>query len=675
MPREFHLGIYEKCVQERRRAATLPGRGRLQGGQEASHVAALDDFIFPSVPELGTVYASPKMRGATASLVGEDFVMHPHRHMHSGMGGMDQNFHKDGHHIPMRHHRPRWIMGMYFCTDTTIEMGPTGVVSGSQYWLCDKQNWAELYTGEEPADPAAKEKFESAREEFMSAMTTTDTELRDHVFEQCGKAFGAEQYRAVCKAGSVLFIHFDILHRASRQEPTDPEGRKVWDELMAEALEAQVKGRIRMADQASFSDKIGVKWRPNFKLQYFRVSDPVRPTWLGADPTGTTDSFAYTGASPQQQAVWQSIYDWMKGEGVSAAALSEADVGRLSGLINTLEGVAAEPERIGSAYALGRGAKAGSESALAALVAALESDTERINRAGMHGMATSGQAGVPALLQLIAEAVPTLEEASGHGRLLVKQCIHALAEALEQPDVASVTAMVSASDAARAALLAHEERNPSGEALPHGASKEQRDAKGRVLGIAAELRQIVATSMATLGCVAERSAAAGDVEACAVIADCLIGVAGEEEVGSGSGSTPDAATAIPELARESATHGLIRLASTGSVDSSLAHRAAVAGCDVSGNHRHYAFVAGFATEAALRCFEDEPTPVREMLGAKLRAAAETSEWWAEVCSGAPSMFRGAEVAEVNEFWQRRADPFGKPTREWQREGLTTFIEL
>eukprot|EP01043_Picozoa_sp_COSAG02_P077770 COSAG02_NODE_17192_length_1022_cov_1.391116_1_plen_35_part_10 len=35
--------------------------------------------------------------------------------MHSGMGGMDQNFHKDGHHIPMRHHRPRWIMGMYFC--------------------------------------------------------------------------------------------------------------------------------------------------------------------------------------------------------------------------------------------------------------------------------------------------------------------------------------------------------------------------------------------------------------------------------------------------------------------------------------------------------------------------------------------------------------------------------
>jgi hypothetical protein len=77
VPREVHLSIYDKCVAERRRAAALPGRGRLQGGQESSHVAALDDFIFPHVPELGAVYGSPIMRGATASLVGRDYVMHP----------------------------------------------------------------------------------------------------------------------------------------------------------------------------------------------------------------------------------------------------------------------------------------------------------------------------------------------------------------------------------------------------------------------------------------------------------------------------------------------------------------------------------------------------------------------------------------------------------------------
>jgi hypothetical protein len=338
-------------------------------------------------------------------------------------------------------------------------------------------------------------------------------------------------------------------------------------------------------------------------------------------------------------------------------------------------------------------------------------------------------------MRLIAESSSAaLEDNDGHGRLLVKQCVHALAESLEEPDVSSVTAMVGVADAARGALIEYETSHPSGDALPewlryagkndHTMTKQkwakltaeqkkqyEQVAEQSQSNAAAELRQIVATTMASLGCVAERTVALGDVEACAVIADCLIECAGSEEVGvrkrhflshlyikcillprqardkhrenskkvpfsqSGVGGTPDAATSIPELARESAAHGLIRLASTGSVDRSTVHRAAVAGCDVSGNHRHYQFVAGFATEAALRCFEDEPTPVRQMLSAKLRAAAESSPWWAEVCSGAPSMFRGAAVEEVAEFWTEKADPFGKKEREWERRGLTTFVEL
>jgi hypothetical protein len=329
----------------------------------------------------------------------------------------------------------------------------------------------------------------------------------------------------------------------------------------------------------------------------------------------------------------------------------------------------------------------------------VRSDTERINRAGMHGLATAGQPAAPTLMRLIAESSSAaLEDNDGHGRLLVKQCVHALAESLEEPDVSSVTAMVGVADAARGALIEYETSHPSGDALPewlryagkndHTMTKQkwakltaeqkkqyEQVAEQSQCNAAAELRQIVATTMASLGCVAERTVALGDVEACAVIADCLIECAGSEEVGSGVGGTPDAATSIPELARESAAHGLIRLASTGSVDRSTVHRAAVAGCDVSGNHRHYQFVAGFATEAALRCFEDEPTPVRQMLSAKLRAAAESSPWWAEVCSGAPSMFRGAAVEEVAEFWTEKADPFGKKEREWERRGLTTFVEL
>lgn len=88
--------------------------------------------------------------------------------------------------------------------------GPTGLVTGSQYWLCDRQDWSALYTGstEEPSDRAAAQRFEEAGKKFRSAMSSPDTVLRDHVFEQCGKAFGGKQYQAVCEAGSVLFIHF-----------------------------------------------------------------------------------------------------------------------------------------------------------------------------------------------------------------------------------------------------------------------------------------------------------------------------------------------------------------------------------------------------------------------------------------------------------------------------------
>ena len=55
----------------------------------------------------------------------------------------------------------------------------------------------------------------------------------------------------------------------------------------------------------------------------------------------------------QQQAVWQNIYDWMKGEGREATStipLSDVEVKKLSELIHTLDTVADEPQRIGSAY-------------------------------------------------------------------------------------------------------------------------------------------------------------------------------------------------------------------------------------------------------------------------------------------------------------------------------------
>lgn len=185
-----------------------------------------------------------------------------------------------------------------------------------------------------------------------------------------------------------------------------------------------------------------------------------------------------------------------------------------------------------AAAALGRAVKAGSTAALDVLVIAMRAETERINRAAMHGLSAAGQAAVAALLRLIGGTAPSLalpDSVGAHQRLVAKQCIHALAEALERPNVDAVSALVSFANNSRDLLAECE------------GSKEK--------SAAAELRQVVATSMTSLGCIAERGVLQQDVAVCAIIADCLIEVVGSEEVGSEVGGTPDAATAIPELAR------------------------------------------------------------------------------------------------------------------------------
>jgi hypothetical protein len=95
--------------------------------------------LLPAVPELAQVFADPVVRGALTSVVGPDYVMHPHRALHNNIPGSDaQRMHKDsywGYLRRVRNHRSRWAMIMYVPQATPLERGPTGVVPGSQYQL------------------------------------------------------------------------------------------------------------------------------------------------------------------------------------------------------------------------------------------------------------------------------------------------------------------------------------------------------------------------------------------------------------------------------------------------------------------------------------------------------------------------------------------------------------
>ena len=101
LPESFHRAIYE-------RFDTLIGDdAKLNPGNN----------LLPAVPELNRIFADPVVRGALTSVVGPDYVMHPHRALHNNPPGSDaQRMHKDsywGYLRRVRNHRCRWAMIMY----------------------------------------------------------------------------------------------------------------------------------------------------------------------------------------------------------------------------------------------------------------------------------------------------------------------------------------------------------------------------------------------------------------------------------------------------------------------------------------------------------------------------------------------------------------------------------
>ncbi|MCY3738886.1 MAG: HEAT repeat domain-containing protein [Gemmatimonadaceae bacterium] len=111
---DFHRDVYEE-VDRLFEAESNPGNN-----------------ILPRVPGIRRVLDSPPVHGALKSLLGVDYYLHAHRFCHYRQAGSEaQQLHKDS--WSRRHHRTRWCMAFYYPQDTTEEMGPTGIVPGSQY--------------------------------------------------------------------------------------------------------------------------------------------------------------------------------------------------------------------------------------------------------------------------------------------------------------------------------------------------------------------------------------------------------------------------------------------------------------------------------------------------------------------------------------------------------------
>lgn len=91
--------------------------------------------LLPVVPELQLVFADPVVKGALTSVLGDNYLMHPHRVLHDNPPDSEpQVWHHDsywGYKRKVHNHHPWWVMIMYYPQDIYEEIGPTGVIPGS----------------------------------------------------------------------------------------------------------------------------------------------------------------------------------------------------------------------------------------------------------------------------------------------------------------------------------------------------------------------------------------------------------------------------------------------------------------------------------------------------------------------------------------------------------------
>ena len=145
VPTHIHQTIYDKTDE------LFAGAIDFRGDRQHNPL----NNILPLVPELQMVLESPEVRGALTSLLGNGYVMHPHRHCHPNFAGSTPTppvdalskraphgeerlmmpLHKDGHAGGKRprHRTPRWAILFYYPQPCLAKQGPTCIIPGTQY--------------------------------------------------------------------------------------------------------------------------------------------------------------------------------------------------------------------------------------------------------------------------------------------------------------------------------------------------------------------------------------------------------------------------------------------------------------------------------------------------------------------------------------------------------------
>jgi HEAT repeat protein len=89
--------------------------------------------LLPKIPEIQAVFDDKWVIGGLTSVLGEDYYTQPHRHSHFNQPKSEgQRMHQDG--GRRWSHHTRRLLVFYYPQDTPVEIGPSSILSGTQYY-------------------------------------------------------------------------------------------------------------------------------------------------------------------------------------------------------------------------------------------------------------------------------------------------------------------------------------------------------------------------------------------------------------------------------------------------------------------------------------------------------------------------------------------------------------
>ena len=304
--------------------------------------------ILPLVPELQVVLESPEVRGALTSILGNGYVMHPHRHCHPNFSGSTPSgkengeerlmmpLHKDGHAGGKRprHRTPRWAILFYYPQPCFAEQGPTCIIPGTQYireFMLDSE----------------RQRHEIHAEGGNGTRLLPGNFLNRNLVPMSGEL------------GTVWIMHFDMVH--------------------------------------SFLQNYVSLNRYGMKFVFMRTEQPTTPSWNSETSIWQPPEINHV--PYDAEILWTYIWNWMSGK----TDLYETD--RLAPTMDIESAVTAlktdDPNtRMKAANALGFMREEAVE-AIPALVDALEDRYEPVRRNAIYALGAIGELAVDPLIDAL----------------------------------------------------------------------------------------------------------------------------------------------------------------------------------------------------------------------------------------------------------------------------------